>query len=221
MSQAANYNLTGLAPRASIIETDLAGRLQMATEESRWVRWSLIGTSLTFLTLVLFVPLVAIFAGGADTPPERIANIVAIGKTLMICAAVFQTVDAMGVVCTGALRGAGDTIWPGIVTLILSWVFIVGGGWALVALAPELGSLGPWIAASVYIILYGLAMFLRWEGGRWRRIKLVDLSSREAALSVPVPGAPPTAGSEAVEDLAADVAAEVVQRRTAEGRSND
>ena len=49
-------------PKASLIETDLAGRLRMATEESRWVRYGLIGISLTFLTLVLFVPLVAIFA---------------------------------------------------------------------------------------------------------------------------------------------------------------
>ena len=62
MSQAANMMLGGRSPRTSIVETDITGRLRMATEETRLVRWTLIGLSLAFLTLVLFVPLVAIFA---------------------------------------------------------------------------------------------------------------------------------------------------------------
>jgi len=37
-------------------------QLRTATEESIWVRWLLVGSTLTFLTLVLFVPLAAIFA---------------------------------------------------------------------------------------------------------------------------------------------------------------
>ena len=37
-------------------------QLRTATEESTWVRWLLVGSTLTFLTLVLFVPLAAIFA---------------------------------------------------------------------------------------------------------------------------------------------------------------
>jgi len=151
-------------------------------------------------------PLVAIFAGGSETPAEQVDRIVSIGMQLMICAAVFQTVDAIGVVCTGALRGAGDTVWPGVATLILSWTFIVGGGWTLVTLYPELESLGPWIGASAYIVLYGIIMLLRWESGRWRRIRLLPSGIEQAAaLAVPPPGAPPILGGEAVEDLAADV----------------
>jgi sulfate transport system permease protein len=46
----------------SLIETNLAGRLRLATDEPRPVKFALIGVSLVFLTLVLFVPLVAIFA---------------------------------------------------------------------------------------------------------------------------------------------------------------
>jgi MATE family multidrug resistance protein len=164
---------------------------------------------MTLCAVVMVVfrePLVAIFAGGEDTPPERVDRIVAIGMQLMICAAIFQTVDAIGVVCTGALRGAGDTVWPGVATLLLSWTFIVGGGWALVTFFPAMESLGPWIGASVYIILYGVTMCVRWESGTWRRISLLGRPlERAAALAVPPPGAPPTLGAEAVEDLAADV----------------
>lgn len=165
-------------------------------------------------------PLVSIFAGGPETPPAQIARIVAIGSGLMLCAAVFQTMDAVGVVCTGALRGAGDTVWPGVVTLILSWVFIVGGGQAFVILFPSLESLGPWIGAAIYIFIFGIVMFLRWERGAWRTMNLLDRARHDAAVAMPFPGTPGTAGDEAVEDLAADVAAEVLRRRDAERPRN-
>ncbi|MCL4209812.1 MAG: hypothetical protein KJZ68_04045, partial [Phycisphaerales bacterium] len=93
---------------------------------------------------------------------------------LMICAAIFQTADALGVVYSGALRGAGDTVWPGVMTMIYSWVFIVLGGWLLVEYVPQWTSVGPWIGASVYIILFGLTMAWRFERGPWRRINLVE-----------------------------------------------
>ena len=54
--------LGGLAPKSSIVTTDLANRLRLATEESRWVRYLLIGISLAFLVVILFVPLAAMFA---------------------------------------------------------------------------------------------------------------------------------------------------------------
>jgi MATE family multidrug resistance protein len=165
-------------------------------------------------------PLVAIFAGGPDTPPDKIAVIVTIGARLMICAAFFQTMDAVGVVCTGALRGAGDTVWPGVVTFFLSWVFIIGGGAAFIVLTPQLESLGPWIGAAIYIVIFGVTMLLRWESGRWRHMSVIDRERHDAAVSIPFPGTPGTAGDEAVEDLAADVAAEVLRHRDPESPGN-
>jgi len=178
---------------------------------------AMVYVTLCAVVMVVFrEPLVSVFAGGPDTPPERVAMIVAIGSRLMICAAFFQTMDAVGVVCTGALRGAGDTVWPGVVTFILSWVFIVGGGQAFVVLFPSLESLGPWIGASFYIIIFGITMFLRWESGRWRHMHVIDRGRHDAAMAIPLPGPPGTAGDDAVEDLAADVAAEVLRQRTDE-----
>ncbi|MDP6045779.1 MAG: MATE family efflux transporter [Phycisphaerae bacterium] len=100
-------------------------------------------------------------------------EIVRIGAQIMICAAIFQISDAVGIVYIGALRGAGDTKWPMFVTVMLSWGIIVGGGIAAVKLAPQLTSLGPWIAASTYVILMGAAMAWRFESGAWRKIDLL------------------------------------------------
>jgi MATE family multidrug resistance protein len=136
---------------------------------------------------VLFVAfrhgLVGIFVGAEATDPAERAAIIAIGGRLLICAAVFQTLDAVGIVYSGALRGAGDTVWPGVLTAVLSWLVIVGGGLLLVTRAPHLESVGPWIAAAAYIALLGVAVAWRFESGRWRSIDL--LGRREASPPPP------------------------------------
>jgi MATE family multidrug resistance protein len=152
-----------------------AGRPDIAVARTRLaVTISIIYMSVCAVLFVAFRhDLVAIFVGGEETTAADRAAIIAIGGQLLICAAIFQTVDAVGIVYTGALRGAGDTIWPGVMTAVLSWTFIVGGGLLLVKHAPGLESVGPWIAAAVYIAVYGLAMSVRFESGRWRSIDLL------------------------------------------------
>ncbi len=100
-------------------------------------------------------------------------KIIDIGGKVMVCAAVFQLFDAVGIVYLSGLRGAGDTFWPMIMTIILSWSLIIGGGYFMVAEFPGLGSIGPWISASGYIAVLGLAMAWRFERGRWQKIHLV------------------------------------------------
>jgi hypothetical protein len=38
---------------------------------------------------------------------------------------------------------------------------------------PQLESLGPWLGAAAYIIVYGITMAWRFESGRWRSIRLL------------------------------------------------
>ena len=59
------------------------------------------------------------------------------------------------------------------VTIVYSWVMIVAGGWSIAVLWPGLESVGPWIAAAVFIIAYGVTMSWRFETGRWRSISLL------------------------------------------------
>ena len=38
----------------------------------------------------------------------------------------------------------------------------------------ELGSLGPWLAASLFIVISGVFLWWRWHGGAWQKIELLD-----------------------------------------------
>ncbi len=95
-----------------------------------------------------------------------------IGAGIMICAAVFQLFDALGITYNSALRGAGDTFIPSAFFIISSWILIVGGGWLVATLWPGLGSLGPWLAASSFIIIAGVFLWWRWHGRAWMKIDL-------------------------------------------------
>jgi MATE family multidrug resistance protein len=97
-----------------------------------------------------------------------------IASTLFLFAALFQTLDAIGTVYIAALRGAGDTLVPGLATVVLAWTVIVGGGFLLRAAFPQLESKGPWIAATAYIVLLGVFVAIRFERGAWRRLHLLD-----------------------------------------------
>ena len=108
----------------------------------------------------------------ADMSPDERDAVLRVGAMVMIAAAVFQLFDAMAITMSAALRGAGDTLWPGVVTVVLSWMLIVGAGHLLIELAPGLGSLGPWIGAAAYIIALGACMIGRFLGGRWKTLSL-------------------------------------------------
>jgi len=125
------------------------------------------------LIFVLFRnQLIDVFA--QDNTPEVREQLIAIGSRLLILAAIFQLFDALAITLSGALRGAGDTVWPGMLTIVLSWTCIVGGGWVFVRFWPEIGSLGPWIGAAAYIIALALALLFRFQGGKWKTMSVVN-----------------------------------------------
>jgi MATE family multidrug resistance protein len=116
--------------------------------------------------------MISMFVAG-DVSPEEAREIVEIGGRLMFVVAFFQTIDALGIVYSGALGGAGDVIWPGVLTVIYAWGPLVLGGWLFITYMPQLAAVGPWIAAAIYVILLGVTMAWRFERGRWRSITLV------------------------------------------------
>jgi len=133
-----------------------------------------------------FVALTPSGGPGGQEAARLTAEIIRIGGSILLCAAVFQLFDAIGIVYVGALRGAGDTRWPMVVTMLLSWGIIVGGGYATVKLAPGWGSIGPWAAASAYVIVLGIMLAWRFESGAWRKIDLLHRRGVEPAV-VPEP----------------------------------
>ena len=116
------------------------------------------------VTLAIFGPhLMRVFS----SDPE----IIRLGSTLLILAAIFAGFDAMTIVLAGALRGAGDTRWMMVtlsigaygVSLPLAWLFAHPIG---------LGARGAWIGETIYIILLSGVFLWRFHGEAWRDIRI-------------------------------------------------
>ncbi len=158
----------------------------------------LIGIAYTGLCGLMFFlfrrPMIGFFVsipGAAAQVQGQAETIIAIGEKLMICSAFFLLFDGMSIVMIGALRGAGDTTWPMVAQILMSWTLLIGGGAIVIHFFPHLESLGPWIVASVYICIFALVMSWRFASGAWRKIDL--LGRRQAVETIPaepMPGVP-------------------------------
>jgi len=88
-------------------------------------------------------------------------NVLAVGASLLLLAAVFQLFDGIQGVITGTLRGIGDTRTPMIVNLIAHWAIGLPTGY-LLCFVVGWGVYGLWIGLSLGLIVTGVILFWVW-----------------------------------------------------------
>jgi MATE family multidrug resistance protein len=152
----------------SVAVTALVGRSVGEGRPDLAVARTHLGFRVTLVYMLTCGVLMLVFRGQLmglfTTDPE----VLAMGKKLLIFAAAYQVFDGMYIIYNGALRGAGDTVVPALVTTGLCWgmtVFLAR--WAAGAF-PQYGPLGPWISAMAYGMILGIFMVSRFLRGRWK-----------------------------------------------------
>jgi Na+-driven multidrug efflux pump len=78
---------------------------------------------------------------------------------------------AVGMILTQALFGAGNTRFVMIVELVLHFCCLVPLAW-LLGITFELGLVGIWSAALVYVVLLTAVMVWKFRSGDWKTIQL-------------------------------------------------
>jgi MATE family multidrug resistance protein len=78
---------------------------------------------------------------------------------------------AIGMILTQALFGAGNSRFVMIVELVLHFACLVPLAWVL-GVHYEMGLIGLWLAALVYVVLLAAVMLWKFRGGSWKTIKL-------------------------------------------------
>lgn len=86
-------------------------------------------------------------------------------------AMIAQPFIALSLSLSGALQGAGDTRGPMWVIIFAMWVIRLPLAYAL-ALPLGYGAAGVWTAMVVSMIIQSLLMAGRFQGGKWKKIKL-------------------------------------------------
>lgn len=98
-------------------------------------------------------------------------DVVAIGKQLLLLAAVFQAFDAVQFISDGALRGAGDTRAPMIIIVGAAWFVFLPLAYVFGTVLDK-GAVGAWVGALIYVSVIAVLMFRRLATGGWRSIQI-------------------------------------------------
>lgn len=142
-----------------------AARKERATQEPAWVRWSLIGLALAFLTLFLFIPLISVFyeafKKGADvylaaiTDPDAVS---AIKLTLTVAAIAVPLNLVFGVAAAWAIAKfefRGKSLLITLIDLPFSVSPVVSGLIYVLVFGLQ-GWLGPWLAEHDIKIIFAV-----------------------------------------------------------------
>jgi MATE family multidrug resistance protein len=127
---------------------------------ARRAGWLALGLGVSFMVLtgiVFFLaprPLIELF-----THDPRVLEV---GPSLLGIAAAFQIFDGVQTVCTGALRGLGETRAPMIANLIGYWVLGLPLGLVL-CFVFKWGIYGMWIGLTGALIVISAILLLRWH----------------------------------------------------------
>ncbi len=133
------------------------------------------------LALCYFVPLAATFVlfPGFYTrlffSPDSVCTVEELVSTagkLLALIAVWGVFDAVNLMYSGALRGAGDTKFVVWASGLLAWVLWIPGVIYLYTVQ-NAGIVTLWLFTSLYIAIFALVFFLRFRTGKWKRIDLL------------------------------------------------
>jgi multidrug resistance protein, MATE family len=127
---------------------------------ARRAGWLALGLGTIFMVLagiVFFVapkPLIELY-----THDPRV---LAVGPSLLWIAAAFQIFDGVQTVCTGALRGLGETRAPMVANFIGYWILGLPLG-LILCFVLKWGIYGMWIGLTLALIVISSILLLRWR----------------------------------------------------------
>ncbi len=164
--------MLGIGQAVEILVGRRLGENDAATAaRSTWagVACALFITGFAAAAFVFFpLPLAELFHGDA----AQWEAVRALAPPLLRFVAVYCLFDAMGLVFSCALRGAGDTRFVTAAALAASWFILVLPSWA--AWAFGWGLYWAWSFISAYVILLALVVFLRFRYGAWRSMRVIE-----------------------------------------------
>ena len=146
-------------------------------DAAEYAAWSGIHLGLAYAVVMLLgyalVPdwFLEPYAVGSDSPAFLAARDIAI--LLLRFLAIYMLFDAMYMLFTAALKGAGDTRYVMLVSIALSWALMVAPAFvALTFFDADVYVL--WSFLCIFIVVSGVVFYVRFRGGKWKLMRVIE-----------------------------------------------
>ncbi len=113
--------------------------------------------------LIFRVELVKVFA----TPDAEFARVLALGAPMMVGMASYLVADAIILICSGVLRGAGDTRWLMVASISLHVLMVIAQYFMIMVY--QVSPITSWWCFVAMLISLAVTYLWRLLGGQWRR----------------------------------------------------
>jgi len=126
-----------------------------------------------FAAAYLFLPNLLVAPYAAYSDPDQFQQIRELVVVLLRFAAVFAFFDAMLIVFSSAVQGAGDTRFSLVFTFITSLLVMILP--TILAMYFFPGSVvACWWACTAFIVVMGIGFLVRFRGGRWKSMQVIE-----------------------------------------------
>jgi MATE family, multidrug efflux pump len=140
---------------------------------------------LVFCAIYVFLPDVILYPYAVKQTPEEFAPIRELVHVLLLFVALYSFFDGMAIIFGSAVRGAGDTRFSLVFTLIAGWSLMVAPTW-IVWHVFEADLIAAWWSVSVYILVAGFGFLVRFQMGQWKSMRVIEADdSRVEAPEIP------------------------------------
>lgn len=163
---------SGLA--VGTLTTTIIGQCIGANEKALAKKYGMkmvwLGTVITILSIVVFMPLMPFILKLYQAPVETISLIY---KILIIGVIPMPFFWSLSNITPAVLRSAGDATFTSVVSLITMWIFRVGMGY-LFAITFHLGISGIWLCMGIEWLVRSVVFYLRFRSEKWLTKSTID-----------------------------------------------
>ena len=148
---------------------DMAAR---ATWTSLWMALVYMGT---MALLYVLVPDLFLMGHASGAAPEQFAQLRNVTIVLLRFVAAYCLFDACLIVFVNAIKGAGDTRFVLITSLIMAPLPVLAGWWGIAYFG--WGLIWCWVVITAWICSLGLIYLTRFLQGHWRKMRVIEQGS--------------------------------------------
>ncbi len=133
------------------------------------------GYMLCIATCYIIAPGVFMVAFKVGADATQFAQIQPLVTKLLIFVAFYCVFDTGNIIFSAAIKGAGDTKFVMYVSVILNWIIVVIPTYlAVTYLKGDAQLYVSWTGLTSYVCLLSLIFFLRFLGGKWKNMRVIE-----------------------------------------------